>query len=172
MADDVCEAPTDGGDGPPCQHPTTEEGDSDRCWIDAHNDAETGVDPGGREFAIDADDHDAILDAAKKGASKAGCARAAGVERPSLNRYLEAHEDFRSEFTQARAQGEQRLLTGPLYEERDSPRQMDGQHARFLLSTSFDYVKTEKREHLVDDDADLQDSPADFVTYSEDEPDE
>lgn len=150
MADDVCGAPTDGGDGPPCQHPTTEEGDSDRCWVDAHNDAETGVDPGGREFAIDESDHGDILDAARMGASKAGCARAAGVDKASLLRYLDAHEDFRTAFTQARAKGEQQLIRGPLYEQppegpREEP-QMDGQHARFLLSTSFDYKKTEKTE--------------------------
>jgi hypothetical protein len=143
MPDETCGAET--AAGTPCQHPTTEEGDPDRCWIDAHNDAATGVDTG-RDFAIEESDHDAILDAARMGASKAGCARAAGVDKASLLRYLDAHEDFRTAFTQARAKGEQRLITGPLFTEEDAVREMDGQHARFLLSTSFDYQKTEKKE--------------------------
>ena len=143
---DVCGHPTAGGDGPPCQHPTTDDGDPDRCWEDAHNDAETESGDSGRDFAIDEADHGDILDAARMGASKAGCARAAGVDKASLLRYLDAHDEFRTAFTQARAKGEQRLLKGPLWNEEDAPREMDGQHARFLLSTSFDYKKTEKQE--------------------------
>lgn len=147
MSDDVCGAPTQGGDGPPCQHPTTDDGDADRCWIDAHNDASTDAAPGGRPFAIEASDHDAILQAASEGFSKAGCARAAGVDEKSLARYLDAHDEFRRSFMRARHEGEKELLRAPL---KDSPDpaapDYDSQHARFLLSTSFDYVKTEKKE--------------------------
>lgn len=144
MPEETCGAET--AAGTPCQHPTTETGDSDRCWIDSHNDASTGVKTG-RDFAIEESDHDDILDAARMGASKAGCARAAGVDKASLLRYLDAHEDFRTAFTQARAEGEQRLIRMPLFEDPDpNAREMDGQHARFLLSTSFDYQKTEKKE--------------------------
>ena len=151
MTDDVCGYPTEGGDGPPCQNPAGENG---RCYIPAHNGDDDTPAPQGRDFAISPDDHDAILEAARKGASKTGCARAAGVERPSLTRYLEAHDTFRSEFAQARAWGEQRLLEGPLYESPEGERDMDGQHARFLLSTSFGYQKTERREveHSGDDE--------------------
>ena len=138
MSDDkeICGHPT--ADGSPCQHPPSE---GDSCWIDSHG----GSASVGRDFAIDESDHDAILDAAEKGISKAGCARAAGVDKASLLRYVEAHDEFRTAFTRARARGEQRLATGPLVNREDEP-DMDGQHARFLLSTSFNYIKTEKRE--------------------------
>lgn len=140
---DTCGADTTGD--APCQNPTTEDGDPARCWIPSHNDPDA-ENPHGRDFALSEDDHDDILDAAKMGASKAGCARAAGVDEASLRRYLDAHDDFRRAFAQARAEGEQRLLRGPLFREEDARREMDGQHARFLLSTSFDYKKTERKE--------------------------
>jgi hypothetical protein len=151
MSDDVCGHPTAGGDGPPCQHPTTDDGDPDRCWEQAHNDSETDAGASGREWAIDDEDHDDILEAARDGFSKAGCARAAGVDEKSLQRYLDAdgHEEFRRAFMRARHKGEQTLVKGPLVEHPDAPGggpEIDGQHARFLLSTSFDYQKTEKKE--------------------------
>ena len=144
MSDDVCGHPT--ADGSPCQHPTTDDGDADRCWVDKHNESDASRGGDGRNFKIDEGDHDAILDAARMGASKAGCARAAGVEKPSLLRYLDAHDEFRTAFMRARHDGERTLLKGPLVEREDERESIDGQHARFLLSTSFDYQKTEKRE--------------------------
>jgi hypothetical protein len=151
MTDDVCGHPTEGGDGPPCQNPPGENG---RCYIPAHN-GDDADPPGGRNWALDESDHDDILEAARMGASKAGCARAAGVGEATLQRYLDAHDAFRSAFTRARAQGERELITGPLYnsDDDDDP-DMDGQHARFLLSTSFEYTKTEKKEveHSGDDE--------------------
>jgi len=141
MPDDTCGYPT--ADGSPCQNPAGENG---RCWIPSHNPGDDDANPQGRDFKIDESDHDDILEAARMGASKAGCARAAGVDKASLLRYLDAHDQFRTAFMHARAEGEQRLLSGPLFNEDDAPREMDGQHARFLLSTSFDYTKTEKQE--------------------------
>lgn len=141
MSDEICGHPTQSGDGPPCQNPAGENG---KCYIPAHN-GEDEPAPQGRDFAIDESDHDDILSAAEKGVSKAGCARAAGVGEASLQRYLEAHDAFRSDFARARARGEQRLATGPLMNDEDGP-DMDGQHARFLLSTSFEYAKTERKE--------------------------
>lgn len=136
---EVCGHPTEGGDGPPCQNPATEDG---HCWLDAHG-GDTEV---GRDFSLSEEDHDTILQAARDGMSKAGCARAAGVSDTELQRYLDAHDDFRGAFTRARHEGERKLVKGPLYNEEDAIREMDGQHARFLLSTSFDYSKTEKKE--------------------------
>lgn len=133
--DDICGHPTQGGDGPPCQHPASE---GDSCWLKAHG----GSSETGRPFAIEDTDHDDILQAARMGASKGGCARAAGVDRASLDRYLDAHDDFRAAFERARGRGEQRLIDGGL---RDPD--TDSSMAKFLLSTSFGYVKTEKREH-------------------------
>ena len=141
-----CGHPTAGGDGPPCSNPATE---GDHCWLEAHG----GDVQNGREFAIDESDHDDILEAARMGASKAGCARAAGVDKASLLRYLEAHGDFRTAFMRARHEGEHRLLTGPLFETKNSQeeqRVMDGQHARFILSTSFDYNKKQELEDVTE----------------------
>jgi hypothetical protein len=145
MSDDVCGHPTQGGDGPPCQNPPGENG---RCHIPSHNDPDA-ENPQGRDWAIDESDHETILSAAQDGFSKAGCARAAGVGEASLQRYLDAHDDFRSAFMRARHQGERTLVKGPLVDHPDAPNggpEIDGQHARFLLSTSFDYKKTEKQE--------------------------
>jgi hypothetical protein len=143
VSDDVCGYPT--AKGTPCQHPTTDDGDADRCYIDAHNEADTESGDPGRDWSIDEADHDDILEAAELGASKAGCARAAGVEKSVLHRYLNAHDEFRNAFARARARGEQRLLRGPLIGDDAGP-DMDGQHARFILSTSFEYAKTERKE--------------------------
>jgi len=162
---DVCGHPTQGGDGPPCQHPVTE---GDSCWIDAHG-GSTSV---GRNFAITESDHDDILQAAREGFSKAGCARAAGVDEKSLHRYLEAdeNEDFRRSFTRARHKGERVLVKGALYDEpeerKKNERTVNAQHARFILSTSFDYVKTERTE-LTGEDGGAVEVESDVVTVTE-----
>jgi len=132
-------------DGSQCQNP------HDSCPVPSHSDP-TAENPHGRDFAIDKSDHDDILQAAREGFSKAGCARAAGVDEKSLHRYLEAdeHEDFRRSFTRARHEGERVLVKGALYDEpeerKKNERTVNAQHARFILSTSFDYIKTEKKE--------------------------
>lgn len=95
----------------------------------------------GRDFSVQGDDHDDILDAAKRGLSKRGCARAAGVSHTELQRYLDAHPDFRASFAQARARGETALVEGGLRDE-----DVDTSMAKFLLAASFDYKKTERRE--------------------------
>jgi len=137
MTNDTCGHPTQGGDGPPCQNPASH---GDSCYIPAHG---GDGDPGGREWSISTDDHDDILDAARNGLSKSGCARAAGVDKASLLRYLEAaeHDTFRTAFARARAKGEEKLARRGLYDD-----DTDSSMAKFLLSTSFDYIKTEKRE--------------------------
>ena len=141
---DECGYPTDGGDGPPCELPASKA--DGRCHHHTDTDERSN---GGREWAISEADHEDILEAARDGFSKAGCARAAGVGEASLQRYLDAHEDFRSAFMRARHSGERTLVKGPLVDHPDAPGggpEIDGQHARFLLSTSFDYQKTEKKE--------------------------
>jgi len=138
MPDDICGHPT--ADGDPCQNPAS---DGDSCWIPAHGGS---ADAGHRQSKFNDERAEKAKAAARKGMSKSGCARAAGVELPTLNRWLNEHEGFRSAFTRARHEGEQRLVTGPLFNDEMEAREMDGQHARFLLSTSFDYVKTEKKE--------------------------
>lgn len=149
MPDDVCGAEC--ADGTPCQHP------AGSCPVPSHSDPDA-ENPHGRGFSIDEDDHDDILNAARGGLSKAGCARAAGVDKASLLRYLDAHPDFRTAFRRARAHGERKLVEEPLYDD-----DMDGQHARFLLSSSFEYVKTEKQELENTGDEPLADVTIDFT---------
>lgn len=96
----------------------------------------------GRPGSVTEDDHDALLGAARQGKSKRGCARAAGVGKDALDRYLESEPEFRDSFERARAEGESRLIEGGLYDP-----DVDSSMAKFMLSTSFDYVKTERREH-------------------------
>ena len=95
----------------------------------------------GKDFALDEGDHDTLIEAAETGLSKRGCARAAGVSRTALQRYLDAHDDFRASFAQARSRGETELIVGGLRDE-----DFDTSMAKFILATSFDYKKTEKRE--------------------------
>ena len=144
----TCNAPTtDGGE---CQNPTTDDGDPERCWIPSHNDPDA-ENPHGREWTITEEDHDVILEAAREGLSQAGCARAAGVDEKNLRRYLSKHPDFRRDFAQARERGELRLIRDGL---RDP--ETDSSMAKFLLSTSFDYIKTEKRELTGEDGGSIE----------------
>lgn len=136
MTDDLCGAPTT--DDEPCQNPSGENG---RCWIPSHNPDSDEENPQGRDFTLTEDDHDDILAAARLGASKRGCARAAGVSLSQLQRYLDAREDFRVSFERARAHGEAELIEGGLRDD-----SVDTSMAKFLLASSFDYKKTEKRE--------------------------
>jgi len=102
----------------------------------------------GRDFTIDESDHEDILEAARLGKSERGCARAAGVSSwAQLDRYLDAHDDFRSSFERARARGESELIDGGLRDD-----DVDTSMAKFLLASSFDYKKTEKREVEADVD--------------------
>jgi hypothetical protein len=124
----------------PCQNPAGEDGS---CWIPSHGaDADDDVEnPQGRDFALDESDHEDVLDAAETGMSLRGCARAAGVSHSQLRRYLDAHPDFRSSFERARAKGESELIRGGLRDD-----EVDTSMAKFLLASSFDYKKTEKKE--------------------------
>lgn len=143
MTDNSCgHETTDGGE---CHNPA---GDNGKCWIPSHNDPDA-ENPHGRDFTISEADHEDILEAARMGMSKSGCARAAGTGPDQLERYVSAHDNFREAFMRARHKGERKLVRGALHRRKNDPEpheEMDGQHARFLLSTSFDYIKTEKRE--------------------------
>jgi len=171
MEDDAekCGYPTQGGDGPPCEHPAT---DGDSCWIDAHG---GDADPGGRPNKFTDERAEDAIQAAREGFSKAGCARAAGVTPPTLNNWLDANPDydggeFLQAFTRARHKGERVLLQGALYDEPEEQqkhtRTVNDQHARFLLSTSFDYVKTERKE-LTGEDGGAIEVDSDVVTVTE-----
>lgn len=130
--EDICGAETN--DGSPCQHP------AGSCPVPSHDDP-TATNPQGEPSKFDDEAREAALGAAREGKSKAGCARAAGVDESTLRGWLDRHESFSRAFAQARAEGESRLLDGGLTGE------VDPTMARFLLASSFGYVKTEKREH-------------------------
>jgi hypothetical protein len=151
MTDDVCGAETT-GDGSPCQHP------AGSCPVPSHSnpDAEN---PHGRDFAIGEDDREDILEAARMGKSERGCARAAGVSSwAQLNRYLDAHPDFRSAFERARATGE----THYIREGADPSGDVDPSFAKFMLSSSYGYAEKQEREHSgemnVNHEADFSDT--------------
>ena len=95
----------------------------------------------GRDFALDEGDHDTLIEAAETKKSKRGCARSAGVSHTALQRYLDAHDDFRASFKQARGRGEAELIEGGLHDDA-----VDTSMAKFLLASSYDYKKTEQRE--------------------------
>jgi len=138
MTDDTCGHPT--ADGSPCQNPPT---GGDSCWIPSHGGS---ANAGHRQSKFNDERAEKAKEAARQGMSKAGCARAAGVDRHTLERWLSEREGFRTAFMRARHEGEHRLVTEALWNDENAEREIDGQHARFLLSTSFDYVKTEKTE--------------------------
>lgn len=134
--DDVCGAEC--VDGTPCQNP------AESCSIPSHSDPDA-ENPDGRPSKFDTEREQAVIEAAQQGKSKAGCARAAGVGEATLQRWLDAHDEFRSAFARARAKGESELIDGGLY----NP-DVDSSFAKFMLASSFDYKKTERVEADVD----------------------
>lgn len=127
-----CGAETTSGE--PCQN------NADSCpWHTNEDTPDTSEN--GRPSKFNEEREKQALKAAAMGKSKAGCARSAGVGKATLERWLDEHDSFRNAFTRARAQGEEQLIDGGLRDEN-----VDSSFAKFLLSTSFDYVKTEKRE--------------------------
>jgi len=161
VTDDTCGYET--ADGTPCEHRATEP--DDRCW--QHTDS-GDADTGGRDFAVSESDHDDLLTAAREGFSMVGCARAVGVSETALSNYLDAHDEFKRAFTRARHEGERTLVRGPLIDDESTP-DIDGQHARFLLSTSFDYIKTERTELSGGGGDDLQiETEVTTVTFEDD----
>jgi len=83
---------------------------------------------------------DQACEAAREGASVAGCARAAGVARSTLVDWLEKHDDFRATFRRARWQGELKWID------------TDSQQARFLLARSYEYEETRRQDVTSDGD--------------------
>lgn len=86
---------------------------------------------------------DDILDAAREGKTKEGCARAGGISYDTLRRWLDRGEDgeepfakFREAFDLARAEGESHLV------ERVADRKPE-----FILERSYGYTRTQRVEH-------------------------
>lgn len=76
-----------------------------------------------------------ILEAARNGTTKEGCARAGGVTYETLRTWLEEKDEFSVDFRRERAKAEQDLV--------EAAREED---PKWVLERSYDYIKTEKRE--------------------------
>ena len=151
MTDDICGHPT--ADGSPCEHPTTDDGDADRCWVDSHNDASTAAGQGGRPRAF-ADDRtrQRVLVAVGQGLKVEHQASLAGVSPDTLRRALCCVKtprdptldadpcEFCRNYAQAHANGAREVL--------------DDCRPEFRASASFGYVKEEKTELSTPDDED------------------
>lgn len=133
-------------DGEPCAYtPKYEDG---KCGV--HTNC-TDTAPGGRPTKFNDERAQDAIAAAREGKSEDGCARAAGVRSPTISNWIESNPTFEASdgtereffkaFTRARAKGESRLIEGGL---RDPD--VDASFAKFLLASSFDYVKEEKRD--------------------------
>ena len=82
---------------------------------------------------------EALLEAASVPQTKTDVAKAAGMTRRGLNKYLNQNEEFAEEFRQRRAKASGELIRRGL---EDDPA-VDIQFAKFLLERSFGYNKTE-----------------------------
>lgn len=162
-------------DGELCTYPSKYP--DGRCGIHTEH---TDIDPGGRPTKFNDERAQDAIHAALEGKSEAGCARAAGVQPSTIANWKDSDPSFEDgngtqkgfleAFTRARAKGESELIHGGM---RDPD--VDSSFAKFLLASSFDYVKEEKRE--VDMDAnhsfDAQEGvSAEFVTFERDDGDE
>lgn len=135
-----CNATKNNGEG--CSYPAKY--DDGKCGI--HTEETEDTDPGGRPSKYSEERATQAIEAAEEGKSKSGCARAAGVPQSTLQDWLNADymyegDQFPVAFARARAKGETKLLSGGLYDP-----DVDSSMAKFLLASSFDYVKAEKRE--------------------------
>jgi len=143
--DDICGAEC--ADGTPCEHP------AGSCPVASH-DPDAGDDvenPQGRPSKFTDERAQDAIEAAREGLSKAGCERAAGVGDGTLTNWLEADPEFTTSdgeqaqffraFRRARRVGESSLVDGGLHDD-----EVDSSMAKFLLASSYDYKKTEKKE--------------------------
>ena len=141
MSDDVCGYPT--ANDTPCQHPTTDDGDPNRCWIPSHNDEEGDF---GRPRLLDDERKQQIIyTAVNSGLSVEHQANLAQVSPDTLRRALCCVEtprdptltteepcDFCEGYAQAHARGAMQVL--------------DECRPEFRASASFGYVKEENHE--------------------------
>jgi len=165
MSDDAetCGHPTAGGDGSPCQNPAGENG---RCWIPSHNgdaaDAVTDAENApGRPSKFSDEMARTAIQAVPEQKTVRGVEAELGLGEGTIRKWLQkdltyvdedgTRRDFFRAFRRARAGVMADLVNGPLYDppEETPPdyQHMNGQHARYLLASSFGLTKTEKHQH-------------------------
>jgi hypothetical protein len=130
-------------DGSPCQNRVGS------CPVPSHTDPDA-ENPGRPTEFTDERARLAIAAARDEGKSKAGCERAAGVGDGTIGGWLEANPTFEADdgteqtfsraFALARAAGES------MYIEDGRREYGDTSFAKFMLSSSFGYEKSEKRK--------------------------
>jgi hypothetical protein len=145
MTDDICGAEC--GDGSECEHP------AGSCPIASHGD-EGAENAQGVASKLE-ESRDAVFQAARQGATIAGCARAAGVDESTLYRWLDKHDEFAEEFRKARSDGELRHIDN-----------VNDRGSQFLLERSYGYTKSQEIEHSGDGLGDVH------VSFTDDEDDE
>lgn len=162
---EYCGWPT--ADGSACEHPATEE--NGRCWQHGED-----ARKGGRPTKFNDERAREVIAAAKEAKSIRGCGRAAGVVKNTVLNWLQENPEYQTQsgeyreflpaFMRARAEAETLLTRGPL----TRPDEVDGQHARFLLKTSFGYQ--DSLELLIDeyeDGKDTEDTVAELESIFE-----
>jgi transposase-like protein len=122
MTNDTCDYQTGNGT---CQNPATE---GDHCWIDSHG---GDVDGHGRPSKLD-DVWDDVMDAAERGLTLEGVARAAGIGISTLRDWRTKHDDFSAALSRARARAEAELI--------------ENADAEFVLERSYGYTKEQEVE--------------------------
>jgi len=162
---DTCGHPT--AEDTPCQHPTTQDGDPDRCWVDAHNNAETDSGSGGRPRLLDDPQaRQRVLVAVGQGLKVGDQAALAGISPDTLRRSLCCIDtprqptlnkdpcEFCANYAQAHANGAREVLQDCRPE--------------FVASASYGYVEEEKRQ-LTGEDGGAIEVSSDVVTVTESE---
>lgn len=138
MPDDICGY--EGTDGEePCQNPTTDDGDPNRCWIPSHNPSKDGGDPQGRPPTV-ADHIDEIVQLAELPVSDRGVIRLSPIgwstHKEWQNKEGEPYATYRERWDKHRGKAERKLA--------EEVAQND---PRFLLERAFGYTKEQTIEH-------------------------
>jgi hypothetical protein len=144
--EDICGHPTQGGDGPPCQHPASE---GDSCWLKAHGGSS---DTGRPSIFTDELAREAIAAVAEV-YSFAGTEERIGVGEGTINGdggWLDQNltftdtdgteRDFSRAFMRARGQARTDLVQGGLTGDYDSS------FTKYMLRSSFDQNPPDKTE--------------------------
>jgi len=149
--------------GEPCE-------DGTKCQRDAGWGTDSGIGPcrdHATEWAVpeklDEETKHSLIGAAQAGAFKKHCALVAGITPQTLHNWLtdgEGHleNDIDSPLADLYLRFQRARAAGAVSKLRDADDE-------FVLERSYGYTKTERKEHLLDDDADLSEQLAEGFEY-------